>query len=245
MGTEQERLLIYAARPTSLRQFIESWEPRYFYDNENERAKERLYTANIRGPHNEETLKELFRWKSFHTTAEKASRALKRKFFSKMAEVTELGRLNFSGHDALNKFGQDFLNNKFPDGGPIYRIFWLHCWYPDKFPIYDQNVHRAMVFIEAPMEVRQFNDEEKIKQYLDSNELTRHSHEEQIKQYLHRYVPFFEQFRIVASKLSFDQACDGIRGRKADRALVTFGDELKSKVFLRLIASPCPAVSIP
>ena len=32
-------------------------------------------------------------------------------------------------------------------GGAIWTIFWLHCWRPSLFPIYDQHVHRAMTFI--------------------------------------------------------------------------------------------------
>ena len=41
-------------------------------------------------------------------------------------------------------FLRDFLSRP---GGAIWRIFWLHCHYPNKFPIYDQHVHRAMACI--------------------------------------------------------------------------------------------------
>ena len=32
-------------------------------------------------------------------------------------------------------------------GGPIWRAFYLHCRLPEKYPIFDQHVYRAMRFV--------------------------------------------------------------------------------------------------
>jgi hypothetical protein len=209
MDGQAKRFLIYAARPAPLREFIEFWEKRYFGDSEKLRTQEKLYTTNIEGPHTADTLTILFKWKSFHTTAERSN--VKRNFLSRIEEARELRRQRLPGNDFLKRFC---------DGGPIYRIFWLHCWYPDEFPIYDQHVHRAMVYIRDG----QFD------------ELNEHSDEKKIEHYLQGYVPFFEQFRAVSMEL-FDPTCDGVPGRKADRALVTFGLEVKSRILREMMAA--------
>jgi hypothetical protein len=205
MDTGQKRLIICTARPATLREFIEFWEPRYFDD------QEKLYTANINGPHTTDTLTELFKWKdrrfgrgrlyangedSFRLQIEKAERLMQKK-----------------------PEAQDFLHefSEFPNRGAIYRIFWLHCWYPRRFPIYDQHVHRAMVFIQSGQvdELQNYNDQQRIEQYL-------------------RYVPLFEPFRAVSEEL-YNPESDGVPGRKADRALVKFGLTLQSRMFRELI----------
>src|SRR5205814_2701554 len=94
---------------------------------------------------------------------------------------------------------------EFPNGGRIYRIFWIHCWHPDRFPIYDQHVHRAMSYIQDGM--------------LDK--LEKHKNQDVIKLYLDRYMPFFGEFASI--DVPFDPQRDAIRSRKADRALSSFG----------------------
>jgi hypothetical protein len=67
--------------------------------------------------------------------------------------------------------------DEFPTGGAIWRIFWLHCWQPKRFPIFDQHVHRAMVFIEEQrLEELPTGENEKVGLYID------------------RYLPFHRRF---------------------------------------------------
>jgi hypothetical protein len=81
----------------------------------------------------------------------------------------------------------------------------MHCFHPDRFPIYDQHVYRAMVFIqEGGME-----------------ELNGLSDKAAIKTYLERYLPFHREFEKL--NLPFDRNKDGARHRNIDRALWTFG----------------------
>ncbi len=207
MNAEQKRLAICTVSPAdTLREFIEFWEPRYFDDDPKQYAREKLYTDNIKGPHTTDTLTELFKWKDPR--------------FGRW-RLNQMGETSFLLHieKAKRLRPEDFLQ-EFPKGGSIYRIFWLHCWHPDRFPIYDQHVHRAMVFI-LHGQVDELNDN--------------YSEEKKIEQYL-RYCSFFEPFRAVSEEL-FDKQSDGVSGRKADRALVTFGSKLQSKRFREMISS--------
>ena len=88
---------------------------------------------------------------------------------------------------------------QFATGGVIWRIFWLHCWQPDRFPIYDQHVHRAMMLIEdrEPDDLAAKDDKRKIRLYLD------------------RYLPFHRRFA-------------GSDQRSVDRALWAFGKFIKA-----------------
>ena len=102
---------------------------------------------------------------------------------------------------------EQFLDH-FPLGGAIWRIFWMHCWQPGRFPIYDQHVHRAMSYIENHQreDLASMKDEIKIRIYLD------------------RYLPFYSQFA-------------GIDPRQVDRALWACGKHIKTSPFPDLAPS--------
>jgi hypothetical protein len=177
--------------PASPLEFTEFWALRYADPNE------RLYTANINCPHHTtETLSALFKWKIgawlFPRTLD---RTLRPHFLSRIEEARALPPY-ISAPDFLHIFR---------DGGPIYRIFWLHCWHPRRFPIYDQHVHRAMVFI----------------QHGRVEELGEYSDEAKVAKYRECYIRFFETFRDVG--IPFDLESDGVPSRKVDRALMAFG----------------------
>ena len=199
MDTEQKRFLLYTIRPAPLHDFIEFWAARYRDENEG------LYTSNINrsidGQHTEETLTELFKWKlGVHFYAPKVQSSLKQNFLSQIEKARGL---------PPDVSAEDFLLKHFPNGGAISQIFWLHCWHPNRFPIFDQHVHRAMRFIS-----------EGKREELEAGKVIEH--------YLRDYLPFFEPFKSAAVNLVFSEAHDGIRGRKADRALLMFGLEVNS-----------------
>jgi len=91
-----------------------------------------------------------------------------------------------------NQSASDLLK-QFADGGVIWTIFLLHCWQPVRFPIYDQHVHRAMVFIQT-------GAVEEIPPYGPRK----------INSYVREYLPFHATF-------------DGIDNRSVDKALWAFG----------------------
>jgi hypothetical protein len=194
MESEDTRRFVYTRAPSSYQEFIEFWAPRY-HD-----AKEHLYTKNIRGPHTDESLRELFLWKEGPQYFKGKWQSMYDNFVSRRAQAAAL---------ATDISAKDFLN-MFPTGGRIYRIFWLHCWYPDRFPIYDQHVHRAMTFI-------QDGKPEELEEYTDAKV---------VESYLTRYIPFHEPYAKVV--LPFNSNKDGIPSRKADRALFTFGKSLRT-----------------
>lgn len=175
-------LFVYERAPTSPRAFVAFWSATYKYKNEDD------YTHNIGRPHTPKTLRSLFAWKIGQRFADTHLPAIDRDFISRMNEAAKF---------PPDGSASDFLR-LFPHGGLIYRIFWIHCWQPDRFPIYDQHVHRAMTFIEdgKPEELRG-SDTKKLRTYLD------------------RYLPFNGQF-------------DGLDRREVDRALWAFGKFIKS-----------------
>jgi hypothetical protein len=199
MQPVENRVFVCTRRTASPREFVEFWERAYRDENEP------LYTQNIRGPHTEETLLHLFHWKmgSVYFKTEKMLRSVRENFISQAERARGLPQ-NISAKEFLEAF---------PNGGPIYRIFWLHCWYPERFPIYDQHVHRGMVFIrEGQLEELDLENRKTIDSYLG------------------QYLPFYEPFATASKDLAFDEERDGIRTRKADRALWTFGEFLKTAV---------------
>jgi hypothetical protein len=156
---------------------------------------DRPYAESICGPHTEETFRQLWLWKVGREGMFKYKweTSLFTNFVSRLALAASLPA------------DPNVFLTTFPNGGRIYRIFWMHCWHPDCFPIYDMHVHRAMSYIQDGT--------------LDK--LAEHKDREVIDLYLTRYMPFFEGF--AAIDLPFDPRVDGIRSRKADRALSTFG----------------------
>jgi hypothetical protein len=193
MDSPLDRRFICKRQPATVREFVEFWASRY-HDK-----KERLYTTNICGPHTREGLDELFRWKIVPFYWNRMRPSLDRNFLSKLDVARDLS-------DDIS--AREFLD-VFSEGGPIHRIFWLHCWHPDRFPIYDQHVHRAMTYLQDGK----------------LEELSTIAERKVIASYIDQYLPFHAPFAKL--DLPFDPTLDGVRSRKADRALVTFGSSIK------------------
>lgn len=178
-------LIVYqpiAAAPSA---FIDFWAARYTgYD-------EAFYQANIGKELTEVRILEWFTWKNGTPLSEAKRKSVLKNFVSRRGEL-DCVRPDETAADLLSRFRE---------GGAIWRIFWLHCWQPSRFPIYDQHVHRAMRFIQAGvLEEIPGNDPQKIRSYLDS------------------YMLFHAQF-------------DGMGFRLVDRALWAFGKFLNENTF--------------
>jgi hypothetical protein len=179
------KLPIYLASEASPEDFIAFWASQYRY------AQESLYTDNIGKPLTPDRIWELFEWKNGSRIAAPKRRSIARNYIARLSEVRKLPA-NTDAHAFLRLFSS---------GGAIWRIFWLHCWRHEDFPIYDQHVHRAMSFIE-------FGKTEEIPNSDTSKE----------RSYLERYLPFHRKF-----------ACSDLRA--VDRALWVFGKFIKSTRF--------------
>jgi hypothetical protein len=111
----------------NLEDFIEHWSSKYFYESEEK------YNNNIGNPLTEKSLLELFEWKNGSTISR-----------LKLNSISENYPLSFSGDQ------EDRYLNHNQSGGAIWNIFYLHCIERNnRWPIYDQHTHRAMMFISS------------------------------------------------------------------------------------------------
>jgi hypothetical protein len=180
---------IYQPCEANLSEFIQFWRRVYGDDD-----TERLYHDNIRRELTEQRILDLFKWKNGGRLSAPKERSVRENFVEHRHELEQL---------QPDQPIQNLLAN-FPNGGVIHRIFWLHCWCPDHFPIYDRHVHRARAFIlmGEPQEIPP-DDCAKIASYIE-------------------YVPFHQEFNATDIP-DVDLAQD----RTVDKALWAFGKFLK------------------
>ncbi len=178
-------LVIYSALQASPKEFVAFWASRYKYPQES------LYTDNIGRRLTPTRIRTLFEWKNGSRLAAPKLRSIERNYVARLSELMKLP----------TSTGAESFLRLFASGGAIWRIFWLHCWQPVRFPIYDQHVHRAMAFIDSgKREEIPKNDASKVRAYVD------------------RYLPFHRQF-------------DGLDLRSVDRALWFYGKFIKTIQF--------------
>lgn len=177
-----QNLVVLEPRTTSAKDFVQFWSGIYTD------ANEKIYTKNILRPLTDDKIKKLYHWKNGGILSQLKMESINRNYVSRLDELNKLPK-SISAKEFLHLF---------QEGGAIWRIFWLHCWQPLEFPIYDMHVHRAMTYIEngTKEEISNFNDNAKIQCYLE------------------HYLPFVKQF-------------DGCSIRNIDRALWTFGKFIK------------------
>jgi hypothetical protein len=131
----------------------------------------------------EERILRWFEWKNGTPLSDLKRTSVLKNFVARRSELTTIP-VNESPMQTLARFQR---------GGAIWRIFWLHCWQPECFPIYDQHVHRAMRFIVAEViEEIPAKDSDKIQSYVE------------------QYLPFHARF-------------NGLPHRAVDKALWAFG----------------------
>jgi hypothetical protein len=184
-------LTIYEARDIEddRGKFVAFWEAQYDF----EQKDDELYKQNVGKPLTEELIMEWFKWKNGMSLSERKERSVRQNFVAHLVDLDTLPK------DA----SASALLDRFTNGGVIWRIFWLHCWQPERFPIYDQHVHRAMRFIqEGLIEEIPTTDRRKIESYINN------------------YLPFHAEFSELNS-------------RSVDKALWAFGRFLsRNKVML-------------
>jgi len=176
------KLPILTVKTADKNSFVKFWFAQYVDSNES------LYLGNIGEPLTKNRLAELFRWKNGCKLSEAKARSVDRNY---VAQIRALKRLNPETPPAefLNTFG----------GGMIWRIFLLHIWRPDRYPIFDQHVYRAMRYIQT-------GKIEKIPASYGAISSI----------YLKEYLAFY---------MSFPESS----GRRVDKALWSFGKFLKSQ----------------
>ena len=171
------QLIIYEPVKADPQAFIEFWAARYTgYDDD-------FYHANVGHELTEARILELFEWKNGTRLSGPKRDSVTRNFVERRSELDQIPRDETTS----------VLLARFSEGGAIFRIFWLHCWQPARFPIYDQHVHRAMRFIEKGVrEEIPEKDPGKIRAYIE------------------QYIPFHASFHSMPY-------------RAVDKALWAFG----------------------
>lgn len=120
---------------------------------------------------------------------------IRRKILSKIEIINELRK-----HD----FKLDDFFESFKDVSAVWKIFLLHIINPDRYPIYDQHIHRAFRYLNN-LDYRNIDH----KSISDKNK---------IEFYTGEYLPFIE---------SVIQPHKNIDIKKIDEALFTFGKFIK------------------
>jgi hypothetical protein len=173
---------------TELRPFIDHWASRY-RDGDNDK---RLYDRHIKGDMRKaNVLIELFNWKNGGRgkIAQKKLDSIHRNYLGCWTEDAELETRYL---DPRKK------------GGPIWNIFYLHCRFPERYPIYDQHAYRAMIYIQSGAICEEKSD-------LDR-----------------KPWPFvYESYKTYRDFVDSIGRATGRNLRTIDRALYTFGQFLK------------------
>jgi hypothetical protein len=177
-------LVIYRPAAATAAEFVSFWSPRY------QDPREDLYTLNVDHPPTPERVMALFFWKNGGALSARKRRSVEENYIARAEELAKLPR---------DLPASAFLD-RFPAGGAIWRIFWLHCWQPHRFPIFDLHVHRAMRFIQDAVI-------EELDEVADDRA--------KVRLYLDHYLPFHGRFA-------------GLGHRETDRALWTFGKFIKA-----------------
>jgi len=122
-------LRILIPQESNFFEFVDFWSQQYNY------SKESLYDDNIGKELTEERILELFRWKNGSILSQKKLKSVYDNYINDTTVFPEHPSDEFTKEQLMKS------------GGAIWRIFWLHCHYPVRFPIYDQHVHRAIAKI--------------------------------------------------------------------------------------------------
>ena len=165
----------------SLQEFISFWSKLYVYDNAV--LYERIHNKTL----SEDDLKDLYKWKNGMKLSQAKEKSLNTKIISKLEIVNNLR--------AASNFDLEYFLKEFKQVSGVWKVFLLHILKPNRFPIYDQHVHRAYRFI---------NNQ-------SSNDI-RASMKESLKLefYFEEYYPFVRQSQITDLK-------------KMDEAFFAFG----------------------
>jgi hypothetical protein len=178
-------LIIYQPVNVKPEEFVNFWAARYSYSNQ------AFYDANAGQELTETRILDLFTWKNGTPLSDAKRESVLRNFVARRAELDQVQQNEPAAR----------LLSRFSEGGAIWRIFWLHCWQPARFPIYDQHVHRAMRFI----------DQGVVEEIPSTNP-------QKIRVYLNSYLAFHARF-------------DGFNFRLVDKALWAFGKFLNENNF--------------
>lgn len=182
-------------RTENIFDFINSWSKLYSYSNEaiyNKSIEKVVFTKT--------DIQNLYKWKNGMKLSELKQKSLNTKITSKLTIINA-----FKKSDNLNL--EDF-QKEFKEVSAVWKIFLLHIIKPTKFPIYDQHIHRAFLFI---------NNEDWTN--ISNSSITDKAKE---KFYFNTYLPYIES-----------QNIDDLK--KLDEAFFAFGQFLNTRNYSKLL----------
>lgn len=159
------RLTVYEAAIVSPTRFVNFWSEHY-HD-----PRQCTYDQVIGQPIDEDRARELIGWRSKTGYTKEQREVIEKEFIAKV---------HLFKHIPRSTSPRRFLE-KFPRGGAMLRLFWLHCWQPSKYPLFDSHTHRAMCHV---LEV-------------EHQELSALGEIGQIHAYLQQYLPLRRRFAAI------------------------------------------------
>lgn len=187
--------LIKIENDISLVSFINSWSKQYAYSNEstyhNSISKKEFTTTDIQN---------LYVWKNGMRLSEPKQKSLDIKIKDKLSLIN-----NFK---SKNEMDLQAFKKEFKNVSAVWKIFLLHIINPNKYPIYDQHIHRTFLFIHK----EDYNN-------ISNTSITDKNKE---KFYFDRYLPFIEANNIKDLKI-------------LDEAFFAFGQFLNTRNYATLL----------
>ena len=145
-------------------------------------------------------IQDLYKWKNGMKLSVLKQKSLDTKIISKLSIINALK------YDT--NLDIEYFKNEFRNISAVWKIFLLHIIQPNKYPIYDQHIHRAFLFIHK-------EDWSNI-----SNTSINNKAKEQF--YFERYLQFIESHNINDLK-------------KLDEAFFAFGQFLNTRNYSKLL----------
>lgn len=191
-----ELFVLNNSKINDLNNFINSWSKLYTFSNE------AIYSKSIvKETFTKTDIQNLYKWKNGMKLSVLKQKSLDTKIKAKLSIIN-----NFKSNDEIDidAFRKEFKNLQ----ATVWKIFLLHIIKPNKFPIYDQHIHRTFLFIHN-------EDWSNISNTSISNKA-----KEQF--YFERYLPFIEAQNIKDLK-------------KLDEAFFAFGQFLNTRNYSALL----------
>lgn len=181
-------------RDLSDKDFILFWSAYYIISK-----NDHLYTVRINNKRfTKSDIEKLFEWKNgMKVNGHIPKQASINKVISRLKYVNEL----------KTNFNLIYFQLHFSDIAAIWQIFLLHIIQPKKFPIFDQHVYRAHIFLKH-----------KIIQEIPNHQPSK------LKYYHNEYIPFVQKLKREVKGL-----------RKIDMAVWAFGKFLKTQYAKKII----------
>jgi len=180
---------------TNLNSFISTWSKLYSYSNE------AIYNKSIvKATLTNTDIQNLYMWKNGMKLSVLKQKSLDTKIISKLSIINAI-----KNDDNLDI---EYFKNEFRNISAVWKIFLLHIIRPNKYPIYDQHIHRAFLFIHNE----------------DWRNISNTSISNKAKEafYFERYLPF-----IVAQNIK--------DLKKLDEAFFAFGQFLNTRNYSKLL----------